>query len=215
MDSTVSEIQTLDEWVGFSTTIQWETTVHVDTTDLWEATTVLADTTSLSSVVTPVPPSVESSGSSTSSSSSPSSQSTPTGDPPRAAQLSTGSIVGIAVGSVAALVLFFTFLFFAFGFRIQRARRRNDNGIIEHKKNQPAAAVTPGSQNGKAELEDAGYPRRLEMLHEEAKPELEGSRIRKTGWRAFSIRSLRRGPGAGVAELDAGFVTRGPHELPT
>lgn len=208
MDSTVSEIRTLDERVGFSTTFQWETTVQVDTTDLWEATTVqvdttdlweattvLADTTRLSSVVTPMPTSVESSGSSTTSSSSPSSQSTPAGNSSRAAQLSIGSIIGIAVGSIAALVLLITFLLFAFGFRIRRASQRSNKGIMEHENNQRAAAVTPDSQNGKAELEDAGYPRRLEMLHEEAKPELQGSRPRK-------------------AELDAGTVTRGPHELP-
>lgn len=128
--------------------------------------------------------------------------------------MSTGSIVGIAVGSIAALVLIVTFLLFAFGFRIRQARRRGDTGITEHKKNQRAASVAAASQNGKAELEDAGYTRRLERLHDGAKPELEGSRPRKTGWRAFSIMSLTRGPRPVVAELDAGTVIHGPHELP-
>ncbi|KAG6362353.1 hypothetical protein INS49_010583 [Diaporthe citri] len=224
---TVYETQTPDGWDGSSllTTLERATITQVvqqtptatdgaSVTTLSTAPTAIMASTRLSSVTTPVPTSAEPSSFSTSSSTSLSTQSTSAGNPPKAAQMSTGSIVGMAVGSVASLILLVTFLLFAFGFRLRRARRRSDDGIIEQKKSQQAAAGAPGSHNGKAELEDAAYTRRLERLHDGAKPELEGSRPRKAGWRAFSLRSLKRGLRPGVAELDAGTVTQGPHELP-
>lgn len=171
-------------------------------------------TTILSSATNAVSASAGSSSVSTSSSDSTFAQSTSTSNSSSAAQLSTGSIVGIAVGSIAALVLLVTFLLFAFGFRVRRAKRRSDTGTTEQNEGQDAVHGVSGAQNGKAELEDPGYTRRLERLHNGAKPELDGSKPRKTGWRAFSIRSLKRGSRPGVAELDAGTGTPGPQELP-
>lgn len=228
MDVTVYETQTLDGVYSLSLHMTLKATISqmvqqtviategdslATSSTVSSATPVMA-TTILSSVIPSVSTSVEPSSFGTSSSSSQSSQSTPEATPPSAAQMSTGSIVGIAVGSIAALVLLVTFLLFAFGFRIRQARRRGGTVITEHKKHQRAAAVAPASQNGKAELEDAGYTRRLERLYDGARPELEGSNPRKTGWRAFSITSWRRGPRAGPAELDAETVTQEPHELP-
>lgn len=220
---TVYETQTPDGWdgLGLMTTLERSTITQmvqqtvtategdsIATPSTVSTGTIIVDTATFSSI------SVEPSRFSTSSSSSQTSQSTPTRNKPSAAQMSTGSIVGIAVGSIAALVLLVTFFLFAFGFRIRRGMRRSDTGIAEHKKNQGAAAVAPGFQNGKAELEDVEYTRRLERLHDGTKPELEGSNLWKTGWRAFSIGSLKLGPRPGATELDAGTLIQGPHELP-
>lgn len=97
---------------------------------------------------------------------------------------------------------------------MRRGNQRGHTEIPEPSQDQAAAIRTSGDEGGKAELEDAGYTRRLERLHDGAKPELDGSKPSKTGWRAFSIRSLKRGSRPGAAELDAGPVTEGPHELP-
>lgn len=226
---TVYETQTPDGWDGLSslttleratiTQVVQQTATATEGDSIATALTISSgaltlETATPSSVVTPASTSVEPSSFSTSSSSPPPSQTASEEDPPKAAQISTGSIVGIAVGSIAASVLLVVLLLFAFGFRIRRPRRRSDNEIMEHKQNQRAAAGDRGSQSAKAELEDAGYTRRLETLHDGAKPELEGSGPRKSGWRAFSIKSLKRGPRTGVAELDAETAAKGPHELP-
>ncbi|KAJ0114239.1 hypothetical protein J7T55_010626 [Diaporthe amygdali] len=176
---------------------------------------LLADTatspTPTSSNTTPVNPSTDTPKSGTSASAS----ATHT---PSSAPLSTGSIVGIAVGSIAALVLLISFLLFAFGFRIRRAKWRGDPNSTEEPKlsdNKGAAAGGPTPHHGKAELEDAEYTRRLERLHDGGKPELEGDRPRKSGWGAFSIKSMtKRGSRPAPAELDTRPMTSGPHELP-
>lgn len=170
--------------------------------------TTTADTTSLTSAIDDSPTSIYPS-SSTASSQPPAATNLPS-----TARLSTGAIVGIAIGSIAALILLVTCLLFAFGFRIRRAKGQGQTEIAEPNEEQRPAIGASGDDGGKAELEDAGYTRRLERLHDGAKPELDGSKPRKTGWRAFSIRSLKRGSRPGVAELDAGPVTKGPHELP-
>lgn len=225
---TIYETQTPDGWdgTGALTTLDRSTIIQVlqstitasevDTVSILSTAsseTSIVGTTILSSVTSPVLASTESSVS-TSSSGSTSGQSSPTSNPSGTARISTGSVVGIAVGSIAALVLLVTFLLFAFGFRVRRAKRLSHTWITKPKEDQGEAAGASGAQNGKAELEDAGYSRRLERLHDGAKPELDGSKPRKTGWRAFSIRSLKRGPRPGAAELDTGAVTQGPHELP-
>ncbi|KAI7775675.1 hypothetical protein LA080_006458 [Diaporthe eres] len=166
MEVTVYETQTLDGGYSLSLHMTLEATISqmvqqtviategelLATSSTVSSATLLVATTVLSSIIPPVFASVEPYSFNTSSSSPQSSQSTPEGTPPSAAQMSTGSIVGIAVGSIFALVLLVTFLLFAFGFRIRQARRRSDTGITEHKKNQRAASVAAASQNGKAEL---------------------------------------------------------------
>lgn len=133
-------------------------------------------------------------------------------------QLSTESIVGIAIGSIAAAILLVLGLLFALGFRVQRAawRRHIKRPEIPEARNEhPVAALAADDPHGKAELPDADYTRRLERLHDGAKPELEGSRPRKLVWRVFSIRSVRkRGPRQVAAELETEPTASGPHELP-
>lgn len=231
---TVYETQTPDGWTGTGvlTTLERATITQVvqQTATATEGDGALAlstvssgtsidGTTTLPTAIMASTASAESSssimsssGSIASSSDSTFDQSPSTRDSSSTAQLSTGSIVGIAVGCIAAIVLLITFLLFGFGFRVRRAKLHP--GITEPKEGQGAVDGVPGVQGGKAELEDAEYTRRLERLHEGAKPELDGSGPRRTGWKAFSIRSLKRGSRPGAAELDAGTGTQGPHELP-
>lgn len=83
-------------------------------------------------------------------------------------------------------------------------------------RDEPLVAVSaPDGPHSKAELPDADYTLRLERLHDGAKPELEGSRPRKSVWGVFSIRSVRkRGPRQVAAELESEPTVSGPHELP-
>lgn len=224
---TVYETQTPDGWdgLGLLTTLERATITQVVqqtitategdevvTSTLLGTTTL--ETTSLPTTIHESSTSSDSSSFRASPSSSASSQSPPATELPRSTQMSTGSIVGIAIGSAAALGLLATCILFAFGFRIRRAKRLGGTEVLERRGKQRLAIEVPDGQNGKAELEDAAYTRNLERLHDGAKPELDGSKPRKTGWRAFSIRSLRRGPRSVIAELDPGVVIHGPHELP-
>ncbi|KAL1851074.1 hypothetical protein Daus18300_012683 [Diaporthe australafricana] len=138
---------------------------------------------------------------------------------PSSRQLSTGSIVGIAIGSVAGLILLILLVFFALGFRIQRERSRRHGTTTEApelRDEHHATGATSGAPHGKAELADAEYTRRLERLHNGAKPELDGGPVRKLAWRLFSTigsvsrREMRQVP----AELGTQPPTPGPHELP-
>lgn len=154
-------------------------------------------------------------------SANPSAFATPTPIPthtPTSTQLSTASIVGIAIGSVVAVILLVFCLLFVLGFRIQRAawrRHSQRSKTPEPRDEHPVAVSAPNVSHGKAELPDADYTRRLERLHDGAKPELEGSRPRKSVWRVFSIRSVRkRGPRQVAAELETEPTASGPHELP-
>lgn len=134
-------------------------------------------------------------------------------------QLSIASIVGIAIGSIVAAILLVLCLLFALGFRIHRATWRRHGQRTETpqlKYERPAAVSAPGGSHGKAELPDADYLRRLERLHDGAKPELEGSRARRTVWEFFSIRSMSRSsPRQIPTELATKPPTPGPYELPS
>lgn len=224
---TVYETQTPDGWdgLGLLTTLERATITQVVqqtitategdevVTSMVLGTTIL-ETTSLPTTINESSTSSGSSSFRASPSSSASNQSLPATGLPRSTQMSTGSIVGIAIGSSAALGLLTTCILFIFGFRIRRAKRLGGIEVLERKGKQRLFVEIPDGQNCKAELEDAAYTRKLERLHDGAKPELDGSKPRKTGWRAFSIRSLKRGPRPGIAELDAGIIIHGPHELP-
>lgn len=142
-------------------------------------------------------------------------------DTPTSPQLSTASIVGIALGSVAAAILLVICLLFALGFRIrfriQREkwqRHSTPTKTTELQDEDRVTAFIPGSQHVKAELEDTEYTRRLERLQDGAKPELEGSRPRKSVWKVFSIRSVKKqGPRQVNAKLGSDPMASGPHEL--
>lgn len=138
---------------------------------------------------------------------------------PTSRQLSIASIVGIAIGSIAAVILIVLCLLFALGFRVQRATWRRHSQRTEMpqpKYERPSAVSAPGGPHGKAELPDADYLRRLERLHDGAKPELEGSRARRTVWEFFSIRSVSRSsPRQIPTELATKPPTPGPYELPS
>lgn len=224
---TIYETQTPDGWDGLGTLTTLEratitqlvqqTITSTEGGEPYRVTllgTTISETTSLPTTINESSTSSDSSSFRASVSNSASSQSPTATELPRPAQMSTGSIAGIAIGSAAALGLIATCILFAFGFRIRRAKRLGGIDVLERRGKQRLAIKIPDGQNGKAELEDAAYVRRLERLHDGAKPELDGSKPRKTGWKAFSIRSSKRGPRSVIAELDAGVVIHGPHELP-
>lgn len=167
---TVYETQTPDGWSGLGelTTLERATITQAvqQTVTATEDQATAQSTASLrtitlgtaSGTTATTQPSTSATPSSfiTSLSSSESSQSTPasTTTPSSTAQISTGSIVGIAIGSIAAIVLLVTCLLFAFGFRIRRAKRRDLIEITEPNEEQRPSIGTSGDDGGKAELEE-------------------------------------------------------------
>ena len=130
----------------------------------------------------------------------------------------TGSIAGIAIGSVVAAILLGLCLLFFVKFRIvytKRQRHSTPTEVPEPRDEHTAVVATSGSPYDKAELPDAEYIRRQERLHDGAKPELEGSTARKLVRRLLSIGSAsRRGSRHVHAELGTEPPASGPHELP-
>ncbi|KAG8158277.1 hypothetical protein KVR01_012038 [Diaporthe batatas] len=138
---------------------------------------------------------------------------------PNSTQLSIGAIVGISIGSIVAAIILAVCLFVFLGFRIQRSKRRRRRGtpteVPEPRGQFPASTTTPGGPRGKAELPYEEYTRRMERLHEGAKPELEGSKARRSVWGFLSIRSASRSePRQVPTELWTEPPDPGPHELP-
>lgn len=177
------------------------------------------DTLSLPSSTSSSGSIIQTTSSATSGASSPSAAASPSASTTQSAsptQLSAGSIAGIAVGSIVALILAVAILLFALGFRVRRGKW---SGRAEATGDQSAAQAAGGKSPGgdqqrKAELEDSEYTRRLERLHDGAKPELEGGWLRRAGRRAFSARSAKSQPRPAPAELGTRPVTGGPYELP-
>ncbi|KAG8160764.1 hypothetical protein KVR01_009028 [Diaporthe batatas] len=155
---------------------------------------------------TAIPPTSTAQTSSATRTSSPGPISTST-TAPSPTQLSTASIVGIALGSVAGGVLVLVCLLFAFGFRVQCAKRRRHIT--------PTEAPQLTDDHPAAELADSEYLKKVERLHKGTKPELEGSTTLESLWGLFSARPLRTGGLRGdAAEIAAGPLNSVPHELP-
>lgn len=121
------------------------------------------------------------------------------------------------MGSVVAGILIIVCLLFTLGFRIQRAQWRRHtapNKAPELRDENPKTTSNSGDAYSKAELADAEYTRRLDRLHNGAKPELEGSKRPSSARGFFSTKPVsNKGPWQGAAELGTETSTSGPHEL--
>jgi hypothetical protein len=129
------------------------------------------------------------------------------------------SIIGIAIGSVIVAILLGILLFFLL--RSHNIPEQRKNHVMRQEDPETRSKYTGAvtlftGQYGRAELPDAEYIRMIERLHEGAKPELEGSKGRRSIWQFFSIRSANRsGPLAPQVPTELGTKppTPGPYEL--
>lgn len=121
------------------------------------------------------------------------------------------------MGSVVAGILIIVCLLFSLGFRIQRSQWRRHtapNKAPELRDENPKATSNSGDAYSKAELADAEYTRRLDRLHNGAKPELEGSKLPNSARGFFSTKPVsKKEPWKVAAELGTETSTSGPHEL--